>query len=139
MEVIALIVSVLALGLSILQFFKESSRQKKEATLNAYNVLQNEVFSELKKYDLGNIKKGDDGWDDITICLAKIENFAVGINTGIYSLNILNSLGGGFFINQYEKLLPIISKKREEDKKTKHYNEFETVVNDLRTKRGKTK
>ena len=39
MDVIALIVSVLALLLSACQFLREESRQKKEATLAAYNEL----------------------------------------------------------------------------------------------------
>ena len=135
-DIVTLIISGMALAISIFQFFIEKNRQKKEATLIAYNNLQKEVFSELKKYDLKTIKKGDGGWDTVTRCLAIIENFSVGLNTGIYSLDILNRLGGGFFIEQYEELSFIISKKREENKNSKHYDEFEKVVNELRRKRG---
>lgn len=57
LDIVTLIISGLALMLSVFQFFIEESRQKKEATLIAYNDLQKEVFSELKKYKLRTIKK----------------------------------------------------------------------------------
>ena len=135
----AIVISILAFLFSIIQFFKDSSRAQKEATLNAYNYLQENVFSCLKRYDLTNIKTETDEWNAITICMAKIENFSVGINTGIYSIEILNRLGGGFFISQYEKLWPIIEKKRNEDPNSKHYDEFEVVVNKLRAERERVK
>ena len=138
MDIIALIISFLALGLSAVQYLEESSRQKKEATLNIYNRLQDDVFSKLKKYDLKSLEKGDKGWDEVTTCLAKIENFSVGINTNIYSIDILNSLGGNFFVEQHDNLIPIINKKREEDKGNKHYDQFQKVVERLKKKRGIT-
>ncbi len=136
MDIIAVVISGIALALTTFQYIIEANRQKKEATLIAYNSLQNEVFSELRKYDLGVIKKGDAGWNEVTTCLAKIENFSVGINTGIYSLNIVNRLGGGFFITQFEKLRPVIEQKRTDDNKSKHYDEFEKVIVKLKKKRG---
>lgn len=138
-DIAALIISIFAAGFSVLQFTIGGSRQQKESTLEAYNNLQNDVFSELKKYDLGSLKKGDDGWSEVTVCLAKIEKFCVGINTNIYSWKILNRLGGGYFIEQYDKLLPVITQKRENDSSNKHYDEFEMVVNKLKKERGKKK
>ena len=139
MDIIALVISGIALALSIFQYITEASRQKKESTLIAYNSLQNEVFSELRNYDLGSIKKGDKGWNEVTTCLAKIENSSIGINTGIYSLNIVNRLGGGFFIKQFDKLLPVINQKRKADSVNKHYDEFEKVIIKLKKKRGMAK
>ena len=136
MDIVALIISILTAVFSILQFAIEGSRQKKESTLEAYDNLQHEVFSKLKKYSLCTLKKGDDGWDDVTVCLAKIEKFCVGINTHIYSCKILNRLGGGHFIEQFDELRPIITQKRENDSSNKHYDEFEMVVNKLKKKRG---
>ena len=139
MDIIAVVISGIALALTILQYIIEANRQKKEATLLAYNSLQDEVFSELRKYDLGSIKKGDKGWNEVTTCLAKIENFSVGINTRIYSLDIVNRLGGSFVIGQFEKLLPVINQKRQEDENSKHYDEFEKVIVKLKKKRGEIK
>lgn len=142
MEIAAVVISIMAFLLSIIQFVKESSRQKKEATLIAYNELQNEVFSELnlifiKKADnLKELKEGDEAWENLTVFLAKIERFSVGINTGIYSIVILNRLGGGYLIRIFETLKPIIYKKRSNKVSSgKHYDEFEKVVNRLKKMR----
>ena len=138
MEVVALIISILAFILSAVQFFRDSLRQKNEATLIAYNELQDNVFAKLNKYgdDLSKIEYRSDKWDEITICLAQIENFSVGINTNIYSFKILNRLGGAFFIRQFEKLKPIIDIKRKKNISVgKHYDEFEKTVLKLKKHR----
>lgn len=136
LDIITIIISVIALGFSLYQFFCEAERQKKEATLNAYKELQETAFSVLRKYQLSTIKKGDDGWDTVTTCMAQIENFCVGVNSGVYSLDILNRLGGGFFIERFEKLQPVIQKKRSDDRNSQHYNEFSKTVRDLKKKRS---
>lgn len=104
MDIAALIISILALGLSLIQFIRNTSRQKKESTLMAYQKIQNEVFNKLTKYScpMPEIEYHGDEWTELTICLAKLEQFSVGINSGIYSLRILNRLGGAFYIRQYE-------------------------------------
>lgn len=134
MEIYALVISILAFCFSIIQFIRDSSRQKKESTLNSYNQLQNDVFSTINTLpnDLSTIKYRDDNWETITTCLSRIENFSIGINTNIYSFRILNRLGGAFFIRQFEKLKPIIDIKRDKNiSKGKHYDEFEKTVDRL--------
>lgn len=141
MEVFALIISIAAFVLSLIQFCRESSRQKKEATLVAYNELQDDVLSKLNKYPvpMPEIEYHGEEWHELTVCLAKLERFSVGINTGIYSLKTLNRLGGAYYIRQFEKLKPMIDRKRAERiADGKHYDEFEKTVNKLRRKRGVT-
>lgn len=98
-------------------------------------------MAKLNKYeDFSNVQYQSDEWEDITICLSKIENFSTGINTNIYSYKILNRLGGAFFIRQYEKLEPIIIVKREKNVSAgKHYNEFEATVMKLKKYRSRGK
>lgn len=137
MDIVAILVSILALLFSIVQFARDSSRKKKESTLNAYNALQYDAFKKLNKYvDMSTIEYQSEAWEEITICLAQIENFSVGINTGIYSLKILNRLGGAFFIRQFEKLTPVINLKRGKNVSPgSHYDEFEKTVEMLRKRR----
>ena len=134
MEVLALVISGMAFVLSLWQFLRDSSRQKKEATLNAYKELQNDVLTHLSKYDLPMPEfeyQGDD-WKTMTVYLAKLEQFSVGINTGIYSIDVLNHLGGAYYIRQFKKLKPIIDRKRKENISAgKHYDEFEKTVSKL--------
>lgn len=137
MEIITLIISILALVLSLIQFIRDASRQKKEATLNAYNILQDDVFSNLIKIDGAELNPPPDfrseKYTKVTGYLSKIEMFSTGINTGVYSIWILNRLGGGFFVRQYDKLTPIIEKKRIENRSPgKHYDEFEKTVKKLK-------
>ena len=137
MEITALIISILALGLSLFQFIRDASRQKKEATLNAYNILQDDAFSYLKELPKEKLdpppQYHSPEYNRITNYLAKIEIFSTGINTGIYSIWILNRLSGAFFIHQFDRLTAIINEKRKEDRvKGKHYNEFENTVKKLK-------
>jgi len=134
MDVLALVISGMAFVLSLWQFFRSSLREKNESTLNAYNELQNEVFSNLNSYKLSisEVEYLGEDWEKITIYLAKIERFSVGINTGIYSLNILNHLGGAYYTRLFENLKPIIQRKRVENVSPgKHYDEFEKTVLNL--------
>ena len=131
MDIAALIISILAFILSIIQYLRDSSREKKESTLNAYNELQKEAMSILAKYDtpMPEIEYRSKEWDELTDCLAKLESFSVGINTGIYSLDVLNRIGGSFFIHQYRQLNKIIKLKRKKNVSPgKHYDEFEKVA-----------
>lgn len=133
-DLLALVVALFAFILSLVQFVRESSRQKKESTLDAYNELQKDVFDKLNKLN-GPIcaKRGTVKWDVCTDFLAKIERFSVGVNTGIYSIYVLNRLAGGFFIHEYNNLSLIIQRKRiDEIVKGGHYDEFEMTVKRLK-------
>lgn len=144
MDILALLISIAALVLSFVQFIRDASRGKKEATLNAFYALQNEVFDSLdellvnKDIEISAIKLGTDEWGTVTTALAKIEQFSVGINTNIYSIEILNRVAGAYFILLFENFKPIIEKKRSQNiSKGKHYDEFEQTVLHLKKIRGK--
>lgn len=140
-DIFAVIFAGAAFMLSVIQFVKDNSRQKRESTLNAYSDLQDDVFTnlnillseyEIEKKKLSSLRTGDKEWEEITGYLAKIERFSVGINSRIYSINVLNRLGGGYFIRLYRELSPVIEKKRKADKsKGNHYDEFEATVKKL--------
>ena len=145
MDIAALVISILALALSAFQFFNESSRQKKESTLDAYDILQNDVFSKINIIlqnlrancsNLYDIEYNSEYWQKITTYLAKIERFCVGVNSGVYSLRVLNRVGGGYFIRVFLELKPIIYRKRQKNVSSgKHYDEFELTVTKLKKMR----
>lgn len=140
MDICALIISLLAL--SFYQFIRDSLWQKKKATLDAYNELQKEVFSDLTTYSspLPKIVRGDNEWDKFTIFLANLEQFSVGINTGIYSIKTLNDIGGNYYIYEFKKLKPIIWEKRNNPKVPgEHYKEYEKTVRHLNEYQGAKK
>ena len=133
---VALCISVLAFVLSVIQFLKESSRQKNESTLIAYRELQEDVFTKLNvilcendKEDLERLEPGDALWEEITEFLVKIELFVAGIQTGIYSFNIFKQVGGGYFVRIYDSLELIIKKKQEQNNnESNRYNNLKEVV-----------
>lgn len=141
-DIATVIIALLALFLSLFQFFRDNSREKREATLNAYNDLQTKVFTELNRFlkqyrgkeeQLYKLEINDKNWEKLTEWLARIERFSVGVNTNIYSLRVLNRLGGGYYIRLFETLKPVIDKKRFKNiSKGKHYDEFELTVKKLR-------
>lgn len=137
MDLAAFILSLIAIIISLIQYFSDTSRQQKEATLNAYNELQDTVFTPIKKYCLAEVpQKGSDEWDIFTTFLTKLERFSTGVNTKIYSLSIVNRIGGSYLISLFEKLKPIIDKKRENSNSNgKHYDEFEKMIKALKKKR----
>lgn len=139
MNICALVISILAFALSVFQFVRDSSRQKKEATLIAYNELQDDVFSYISEYSypMPEIKRGGEEWHKLTVCLAKLERFSVGVNTGVYSMKILNSIGGAYFIREFEKMEPIIKVKRKNNIiPCGHYDQFEKTVKRLKDYRN---
>lgn len=141
-DIIALLLSAVAAGFSIWSFFVERKRNRREATIHAFEELEKTVFlqddytsapeeakKEAEEHKLGR------AWKRGTEYLSRIEHFCVGVQAKAFDLDTLNRLAGGYFINQYEKWLPIIEQKRSDDGSMKHYDEFEDVVDELKKKR----
>ena len=144
-DIIALLLSAIAAIFSIWSFFLERNRERREATIHAFEELEKDVFldkeytsvlTDLKSKANEQINNTDQQCG--TRFLSKIEHFCVGIQVQAFDISTLNRLAGGYFINQYENWWPIIEKKRSDDGSMKHYNEFEDVVKRLKKKR-KTK
>lgn len=142
-DLLALVVSLLALGLSLIQFLRDESRTKKESTLNAYNTLQDSALNDLniifkeqkrsedRKWQLDITPEHKD-WEKVTDCLAKIEHFAVGVNSGIYSIEIVHRASDKYLVKLYDELSKVIEIKRAENRTGgKHYEEFAKLAKTL--------
>lgn len=131
---------VLALGsvvFSVFTYISSIIHDRKQATLDAYNVLQNQVFDKLNTYKTNEIKSIADNclskeYKEISALMARIEHFSVGVNTKIYDKKTVKRLAGRYIIGIYEKLEPIIIKKRERFKTDKHYDDFEKLYLELK-------
>jgi len=133
MELIAVIISAVAFCLSLYQLLSDRNRTKKESTLHAFNLNQNEVFDPISKMDIKSINpdKRED-WRKLTTLMARIEHFCVGINTGIYDIRIVNKLGGNYMLNLYNRLLPHINMKESLSSGGQHYNEYRDMIKRLK-------
>lgn len=146
-EGFALVFSGLAIIISLAQFFSERNRSRKEATIHAFDELEENVFFK-KHYKKLVIKAGEEyalsgkpesdkeKWNEATLALSRIEHFAVGVNTNVYDLKTLNRMAGGFIIEEFSRWKPIIETKRIQAPNSKHYDEFETMYISLKKLRG---
>lgn len=136
-SIAALVASIVSIIVSIVIYYRGVMREKKQATLDAFNLLQEQVLDRLnyyRKYDIDEI--ADDvhsaDYKEISGLLARCAHFAVGVNTGIYDLKTVRRLAGRYIIALYDKMEPMIEKKRKLNTSERHYQEFETLVNKMR-------
>lgn len=170
-SIIAVLVSFATFLFTVLVTYRGEQREKKQATLDALNVLQEQVFDNLNQYTFGEIrniavqwqssikeknafinnKEGtvEEFWDThqeydsivdeyrkLSGYLARIEHFALGVNTGIYDAEVTERAATTYFVMLYKKMMPILSVKNngtlaESKVKNEYHIEFSTLVKRL--------
>ena len=145
----AVAISIFALIFSMKQFYYERSRNRKEATIHAFDQLEsNESIKFLFSCSQGDIdsfvKRHEqtdnrirDQWDLISEALPLLEHFAVGINSKIYDLEILNRMAGNKIITVYNNCSKLLQHKRIGVGNEKNYSELENMVDRLKKLRIK--
>ena len=137
------IVSWVAIGMSVASgiftfytFRWTAARDRKQATLEAYNRLQAEVFDKLNAYtpstirDLCNHTRSAE-YKTVSGYLARIEHFCVGINQKIYDRESFYALAHGYFDGPQirDRIRPMIDKKNERNSgKELFYNDTIKVL-----------
>lgn len=172
-SIIAVVVSVVTFLFSVLIEYRGEQREKKQATLDAINILQEQVFDNINKYKRGDFKfiaqqyyeaneardayckennvsknefwKTHHEYDDviseynkISVYMARIEHFSLGVNTGIYDVKVTERATTKYFRVLYDKLKPILDVKKNlaakynknpgENSKKSDYEEFEKFI-----------
>jgi len=123
---------------------KESKRQhdidRKMRTFEAFNVIQEQVldeFSAKTKVEFSTIANNcrkADGKQEYVRCktlIARLEHFALAVNSEIYDIDTVKRLAGGYFICLYDKILPVIETARKNARGASCYTEIETMVDSL--------
>lgn len=143
LDLLAIILSVIAFLFSVWQFFIERNRCRKEATIHAFDVLEdteaviyvlalkeNDINELVKRHTAGD-KRIESEWKQLSEALPLIEHFAVGINSKVYDIDTLNSMAGNKIITMYYACNELIKYKRTGDGNERNYSEFEKMVNSL--------
>lgn len=119
LSVVALFFSTISGGFALYTFFWTSNRDRKQATLDAYNILQEQVFDKinlLMPKEIEEIAKNNRSKDykELSGYIARIEHFCVGINTKIYDFNTVYELGHGYFDGSQlkKRICPIVDRKQ---------------------------
>lgn len=100
--IVSAFVAVASMAFSVISYRKTVIHDRKQATLDAYNRLQTEVFDNLNTYkpceiqDIVEDPKAKD-YKVISGYLARIEHFCVGINEKIYDEDTFYALAHGYF------------------------------------------
>lgn len=121
-SIIAIILSVASAAFSFFTYKNDLNRNRKNATLEAYNRLQHEVLDKLyinyNKKDIEEIianrfkPEYSEKYKILATYVARIEHFCVGVENRIYDRNTVRCLAAGFFNGTVKKLIyPIIDCK----------------------------
>lgn len=167
-SILAVIVSIATFLFTVMVTYHGEQREKKQATLEALNVLQEQVFDNLNTHTFGEIAEVAEKWSEaidaknkyvkntqgraeefwnnhheyqsvideyrkISGYLARIEHFALGVNTGIYDAKVTERAATTYFVILYKKLLPILAVKnggnaRDTEFENSFHTEFSTLV-----------
>ena len=132
-EIISVILSAIALALSVYTFASAAEYQKKQNTIDAINQLQDQVFDTMNLYksgDIATIAKDNKSEEYKTISkyLARCNHFANAVDAGVYNRKLVAKLCGEYFYYLYKKFEPLIEKKRQGGH-TQRYIAFEKFAN----------
>lgn len=134
---IALVFSILSVIITLVTYIKGLRRERKYATLHAFNTLQEQVLDHLNPYTKKRVKEiaenpGSEEYKQLSGYLARLEHFSVGVNTRIYDIRVVRRLAGRYLCGLQGKIDPLIQKKRSINHLERHYNEFETMMKKIR-------
>ena len=132
-SIIAVVISVFSFITTVITNILGNRREKRQATLEAYNRLQHEVLDVINTYSKEQIQEiakdpHQNDYKKISALLARCQHFAVGIKQKIYDKKTLKLLGNCYFDKIYDKLLPLIIKKRRLAHNDCLYKELEEVA-----------
>ncbi len=142
----AMIISLISVIVSIAIYLLGIQRDKKQDTLDSFNLLQEQVFDKLnlityseitnicKKVDNGSIDdETNSKYYELLGYLARLEHFSLGVNTGIYDAKTAERAGTAFLVSLRKKLLPVIELQEKRgnhnsDKRIEYYKEFRMLT-----------
>ena len=136
LSIIAIVISVISGGFALYSFIWTARRDRKQATLDAYNLLQEQAFDKLNAYapaairEIAKDPKSED-YKTVSGYIARIEHFCVGINQGIYDKNTFFALSHGYFDGHQlrKRIEPMIeSKNSSKNSKEQFYNDTMSVL-----------
>lgn len=142
----AMIISLISVIVSVAIYLIGIQRDKKQDTLDSFNLLQEQVFDKLnlityseitnicKKVDNGSIDdETNSKYYELLGYLARLEHFSLGVNTGIYDAKTAERAGTAFLVSLRKKLLPVIELQEKRgnhnsDKRIEYYKEFRMLT-----------
>lgn len=119
LSIIAIMLSVVSGGFACYTFIWTAGRDRKQATLDAYNQLQEQALDHLNYYMPAAIKeiakdRRSEEYKKLSAYVARIEHFCVGVNQKIYDRKTVYKLARGYFDGGLKaRIEPIIDMKNQ--------------------------
>ena len=121
LSIIAIVISVISGGFACYTFIWTAGRDRKQATLVAYNQLQEQALDHLNYYMPAAIKeiakdRRSEEYKKLSAYVARIEHFCVGVNHKIYDQKTVYELAHGYFDGGLKtRIEPIIERNNQFD------------------------
>lgn len=118
-SIIAIIISVISGGFALYSFAWTAQRDRKQATLDAYNLLQEQALDYLNYYmptQIIEIAKNprSDEYKKLSTYIARIEHFCVGVNKKIYDKETVYALAHDYLDGAIKlRIEPVIDRKNQ--------------------------
>ena len=118
---------------------------KRQTTIEAFNILQNEVLDILVFDKFGNAEiiventynsKCEEAYKAYKTLVARLEHFAVGVNQKVYDFKVVNKLAGIHLIYLYEKIKPVIDNANKYSHEILYYGEFVKLIDRLKKQKN---
>lgn len=116
-SIISVLMAVFSFMFSLFTYQKSVVHDRKQATLDAYNMLQEQSLDKLSSYfpvEIAEIAKSrtSEEYKTISRYIARIEHFCVGVNQNIYDKEIVYELAHGFLDGAIKKRIePVLNRK----------------------------
>ena len=159
LSLLATTISFISILSTVVIYHRGVRREQKQATLEAFNLLQEQVFDHLNQYTFAEIREICDIWQQairerrdkqrpeltedeqqrrekcfdeyqrLSGYLARIEHFALGVNSGIYDAAIAERAATAYLVMLFRgKLKPLLEAKHSGAGNTEYYAEFRKLV-----------
>ena len=131
-DVFSLLFSLGAAIFSVFTYWSNIVLDRKKATLEAYNILQERALDKLQVYMPAQLKevvknRKSEEYKLLSSYVARIEHFAVGVNQKIYDLKTVYELSHGFLDGSIRTRVEIIISRKEEDTDEKFYQNLKQL------------
>lgn len=135
-EVLSIALSLIAIAFSAYTYWSNIIHDRKQATLDAYNALQEQALDKLYVYMPKDIKaivtnRRSEEYKLLSSYVARIEHFAVGINQKIYDLNTVYELSHGFLDGSIRTRFEILTERKGEGFNEEFYKNIKLLYQQM--------
>ncbi len=133
---ISIVFSIGSVLFSFITFLWTVKRDKKQSTFDAFNRLQDEVFDKINALSKTAVKDiaanpTDSKFTEYSQYLVRIEQFCIGVQSGIYDFDITKKIASKYLAVVFEKSRPVIEHKRKIYPEESQCVAFENMVKDM--------